>query len=336
MRARRSAGVTVVVPVRDEAETVGIAFESLAKQTFGPENLEVIVYDGMSSDGTREICERHADRAAWKRFLVVDNFERTVPTALNAGLAASRCRWFMRLDGRCSISPNYIEACVARAAAETMLAAGGRLRTHADTAIASAIAAAVTHPIGVGRGFRNARDPETDLPHHPFAVWRTDDLQALGGFDATLTRNQDDALSMRATKREWKIALVPDAEVVYRPRERLRGLGVQYFQYGLWKSVVARRSGLFPMRSAVPAAMAAAWLVAGALRMTGRSAWPLRFLVAFYLAAGFVATRNRPSTNPVLAAWALSVLHACYGAGVIAGFTRPTLAQTRLGHGRVR
>jgi succinoglycan biosynthesis protein ExoA len=328
--------VTVVLPVRDEASTVGLVLDSLARQSLGPERLEVLVYDGLSSDETKQVCEGYAHEHSWKRFEVIDNSDRTVPSALNRALAASTCLWFMRLDGRTWISPSYVEACVARAAAEGKVAAGGRLAAQATGAVASAIAAVVTHPIGIGRGFRNAADPGTDLPHHPFAVWRTQDLRSLGGFDPALTRNQDDELSMRAAKQGWRIALVPDAEVMYRPRERIRGLAAQYFQYGLWKSVVARRHGLFPRRSLVPAAVAAAWIGALSLRATRRSVLPLRSIVAVYLTAGFLVARERPSTNPVLTAWALAVLHASYGVGVMAGFVKPRLAQTRIGKGRIR
>jgi succinoglycan biosynthesis protein ExoA len=332
----RGPAVSVVLPVRDEARTVGLALESLALQTIGAERIEVLVYDGMSSDDTRYVCESYANSHRWRRFEVVENGSRTVPHALNAALATCTCEWFIRLDGRTSISPNYIEACLARAAAGEKLAVGGRLHAHADGAVASAIAAAVTHPIGVGQGFRNARNAEEDLSHHPFAVWRTEDVRALGGFDPTLIRNQDDEFSMRAAKRGWTIRLAPEAQVLYRPRERIRGLAGQYFQYGLWKSVVARRNRLFPKRSVVPPAMTVAWVASLALHGARRRAWPLRSLVGTYLVAGLVVTRSHPTANPVLVGSALAVLHVSYGAGVIAGLVKPSLAETPLGRGRVR
>jgi succinoglycan biosynthesis protein ExoA len=336
MSTRAGLGdVTVVLPVRDEASTVGLALESIVRQSVGPGDIEVMVYDGMSVDGTREVCERFANEHPWRRFAVVSNAERIVPHALNAALAASTCPWFIRLDGRTSLSPNYIEACRGLASSAEKVAAGGRFVAQASGPVASAIAAAVTHPIGVGRGFRNARDAGTELPHHPFAVWRTNDLRELGGFETILARNQDDHLSMLASEQGWRILLVPEAEVVYRPRERIRGVAVQYFQYGLWKSFVGRRHGLFPKRSAMPAAMTTAWLAAIVLRATGRAPWALRSLVAFYLVLGIAASRNRAS-NPGLTALALSVLHLSYGAGVIVGLIKPEVTQTRLGQGRLR
>src|SRR4051812_37243580 len=93
------ARVTVVVPVRDEESTVQSALESLARQTIGPAALEVVVFDGGSVDATKDVCRAFAARYAWGRFEVLDNPHRTVPHALNMGLAESRCEWFAVIAG---------------------------------------------------------------------------------------------------------------------------------------------------------------------------------------------------------------------------------------------
>jgi succinoglycan biosynthesis protein ExoA len=105
-------GVTVVLPVLDEEATVGAALESLANQSVGADTLEVLVYDGGSSDRTAEVARSFEFAAPWRRFEVNHNSHRTVPHALNAALRSSRCTWFTRLDGRTAFSENYIEACV--------------------------------------------------------------------------------------------------------------------------------------------------------------------------------------------------------------------------------
>ena len=92
--------IAVVIPVRDEARTVADALESLMAQTVGPEVLELLIYDGQSSDATRRIAESFRQRAPWRRFEVVTNALETVPHALNAVLAATTAGWFTRLDGR--------------------------------------------------------------------------------------------------------------------------------------------------------------------------------------------------------------------------------------------
>jgi hypothetical protein len=329
-------GITFVVPVRDEASTVEAALESLAAQTVGPESLEVLVFDGRSTDGTTERCRAVGARHAWLRFEVHDNPEATVPYALVEGLRRARCPWLSRLDGRARLSPAYVEVCLRRLAELPPLSAvGGRLVAEAEGTIPASIAAAVTHPLGVGRGFRTARR-NVELPHHPFAVWRTDDVRRLGGFDLRLVRNQDDEFSMRARARGARILLEPEAQVAYRPRERFRGLGAQYFQYGLWKSAVAVRTGLFPARALAPAAVTLALAGAVGLGVSDRTRIPLGALAAFYLAGGAMAARRLPAASSPVTAAALATVHSAYGAGVLAGFLCPQLAEGRLGTGRLR
>jgi glycosyltransferase involved in cell wall biosynthesis len=328
--------VTVVVPVRDEEATIGAALESLAAQTIGPESIEVLVFDGAGVDATAAICRAFAQRYPWYRFEVLHNEARTVPHALNAGLAASTCPWFTRLDGRTRLSPGYLAACLELLRRpHAPAAAAGAFVADARGPVAESIAAAVTHPLGVGRGFRTATRAR-DVPHHPFAVWRTGDVLRLGGFDPELTRNQDDEFSMRAAEQGLRIGLVPDVAVHYRPRERMRGLAAQYFQYGLWKSAVAVRHGLFPKRSLAPAAVVLAAAGAASLALAGRTAAPAVAVGAGYAALGAVAAGSRPGARPLATATALATVHLCYGAGVIAGALRPQLTAGRAGRGRVR
>ena len=327
--------VTVVVPVRDEERTVVAALDSLRRQTVGAERLEVLVYDGGSRDRTRELCASFAGAAPWARFEVIDNAARGVQHALNAGLAASRTPWLAVLSGRTTLSPDYLETCLDELhRAGPGSAVGGRFVAEAEGAVAKAIAAAVTHPLGVGKGFRTeARACE--LPHHPFAVWRVEDVRRFGGFDPELERNQDDEFSMRARRQGARIYLTPQAQLRYRPRERFRGLAVQYFQYGLWKAAVRARSGLFPTRAVVPPLAAATAFASFALALTGRSAKPMLATAGSYGAAGLLAGR-RSRSNPLLTAAALATVHWSYGLGVILGSLRPRLTSSRVARTRVR
>ena len=328
-------GVTVVVPVRDEETTVSAALESLARQTIGAESIEVLVYDGGSRDETRRVCAEFATRHPWARFEVLENPGRTVPHALNAGVREGRSPWFAILAGRTVLSPNYLEACLAELEREgPSVGVGGRFVADAEGRVATAIAAVVTHPLGVGRGFRTETQ-RVDLPHHPFAVWRREDVIRFGGFDPDLARNQDDEFSMRAIGQGARIRLAPEAQIRYKPRERFRGLAVQYFQYGLWKSAVGRRHRLFPKRSAAPAVVAAIAHSSVLLAATGRTNRPLLTLAGCYACGGILAG-NRRDANPLLAGVALAVVHLAYGTGVIAGALQPQLVSSALGQTRTR
>lgn len=325
---------TVVIPVRDEADSIDRGLESLAAQTVGADSLEVFVFDGMSRDRTAEVARAWRDRAPWGHFEVLPNIRRTVPYALNEGLARSTSPLYTRLDGRVRLSSSYIEVCSRELAkTEGIPAVGGRFVAEASGGIPNAIAAAVTHRIGVGRGFRT-EEARAEVPHHPFALWRTQDVRALGGFDSELTRNQDDEFSYRAARAGARIFLAPAATAYYRPRERYLGLATQYFQYGLWKAAVGRTRGAFPPRSLAPAAVFAVELGAGMAAANRRWA-PGVAIAATYLALGGVCASRR-SANPVLTAAALATIHSAYGVGIVAGALRPELTRGKLGSGRVR
>jgi glycosyltransferase involved in cell wall biosynthesis len=334
--ARRD-GITIAVPVHNEEATVESVLDSLAAQSVGADALEVLVYDGMSDDRTAEICRRFADRAPWRRFEVHTNENRTVPFALNAALAESRCRWFTRADGRVRFSERYVESCIAMLLPdEPMVAAAGLWTAEGTRPLDWSIAAALTHPLGVGRGYRTIRS-EAQVDHHPFALWRTEDVRAVGGYDERLTRNQDDEFSSRAAQRGAQIHLSADAAVCYRPRDNLSGLAGQYFQYGLWKSVVARdHGGYFPVRSLAPVALALLVVAASALATGRRRALPLAGTTVGYAAAGALAARGNAEARAPHTAAALATLQAAYGAGVLIGWCMPTLARTPIGQARLR
>lgn len=329
--------VTVVVPVRDEEATVAEALESLARQDIGAEHLDVLVFDGGSTDATRRIAEGFATAAPWHNFAVLDNPERTVPFALNAGLARAAGTWFTRVDGRTALSPGYFRECIACAQRRGPgHAAGGQLVALAGGPVAESIAAAVTHPIGVGRGFRVRCEAETEVSHHPFALWRTHEVRDHGAFAEHLARNQDDEFSMRAREHGARIWLTPAATVTYRPRERLRGLAAQYFQYGLWKAAVGRTERRFPLRSMAPGLVTAGSLIALVAALTGRRRWPLALSIAAYAAAGRGVAASRPAATWPLSSLALATVHTAYGAGLLLGAARPGLVEGTAGQGRLR
>ena len=53
--------VSIIVPCRNEEKFIGRCLDSIIAQDYPGESLEVLVVDGMSEDGTREIVERYTD-----------------------------------------------------------------------------------------------------------------------------------------------------------------------------------------------------------------------------------------------------------------------------------
>src|SRR5437016_3885594 len=73
--------VTAVIPCRNEARYIGPCLESLIGCDYPKDRLEVLVCDGLSDDGTREIVTGYAARHSFIR--LVDNPRRNTPCAMN-------------------------------------------------------------------------------------------------------------------------------------------------------------------------------------------------------------------------------------------------------------
>ena len=74
--------VSVVIPARNERHSLPLLIESIERQTIQPQ--EVIIADGMSTDGTREWLVDACKERPWLRF--VDNPQQIISSALNTAI----------------------------------------------------------------------------------------------------------------------------------------------------------------------------------------------------------------------------------------------------------
>jgi len=103
--------VTAVIPCRNEARYIGPCLESLIQCAYPKDRLEVLVCDGMSDDGTREIVAGYAAHHGFIR--LVDNPRRITPCAMNAGIREARGDVIMPMGAHAVYSASYISQLVA-------------------------------------------------------------------------------------------------------------------------------------------------------------------------------------------------------------------------------
>jgi succinoglycan biosynthesis protein ExoA len=140
--------VSVIMPVRNERAYIERSLGAVLSQDYPATLMEIIVADGMSSDGTREILRQMAERDPRVRLL--DNPRSTAPCALNLATEASRGDVVIRVDGHCEVAPDYVSRCVSHLLEDGVDGVGGCLVTVGEDERAKAIAAAMGSPFGVG------------------------------------------------------------------------------------------------------------------------------------------------------------------------------------------
>ena len=94
--------MSVIVPAKDAAASLGSLLASLRAQTLPAERFEVIVVDNGSSDDTAGVAARHGAR-------VVRDTVANRSRARNAGAAAASTRLFAFTDADCVARPDWLE-----------------------------------------------------------------------------------------------------------------------------------------------------------------------------------------------------------------------------------
>ena len=312
-RMASSPSVSVVIPAHDGGH-LGAALDSVLAQRYGGA-IEVIVADGTEPPRLATVLER-----SYPDVRIVRNLEGSASAGLNQALAVATGEVVVRCDAHAVLPADYVARAVDTLQRTGAANVGGQRRAVGTGFFERAAALAVTTLLGVGnaRHHRGGREGPADTVY--LGAWRRETLDAVGGFNPHLLRNQDYELNWRLREMGGTIWFDPALVVEYRPRRSLWGLAKQYFDYGRWKAAMLRQHP----RSLRWRQLAAPTLVAGLLASLAAAVlghgvallFPLAYLAA--LAAWSVAiglARREPAA--LLLPVALATMHLCWGVGAL-------------------
>ncbi|MEX2207296.1 MAG: glycosyltransferase family 2 protein [Myxococcota bacterium] len=316
--------ISIISPCRNERDYIAGFVASLLAQAL-PESctLEVLIADGLSDDGTREILDGLAARHPTLR--VVSNPGRIVSTGLNAAIREATGDVIVRMDAHTTYAPDYVRACVEtleRTGAENV---GGPWRAAGESSLQRAIALVSHSPFASGGGRSHALDYEGEVDTVYLGCWRKAIFERVGLFDEELVRNQDDELNLRIVRAGGRVWQSPKIRSTYAPRSSLANLFSQYKQYGYWKVRVIQKHRLpASIRHVVPGSFLFTLLALTGLSLVWAPARAgLAGLLAAYLAAVLVASVHtciRAGTFRLLPV--IPIVFAAYHVGYGWGFLR--------------
>jgi cellulose synthase/poly-beta-1,6-N-acetylglucosamine synthase-like glycosyltransferase len=180
-----SPPVSVILPIRNEAHYIARSLGAVLAQDYPADRMEVMVVDGMSTDGTREIVE--SMRADSPRVQLIDNTGRIAPMALNAAIARARGEIIVRVDGHCEIERDYVRRCVEHLRNDGVDGVGGPLQTIGESFVARGIAVAMSSTFGVGdSAFRTVSNKTMLVDTIAFPAYTRDIVERVGLFDEEL------------------------------------------------------------------------------------------------------------------------------------------------------
>src|SRR6267378_4974329 len=274
MQASENIRVSVIVACRNERKHIRNCLDSLCRQALGDIKIEVLIADGMSDDGTRQILDLY--RRIVLPLRVIDNRDKIASAGLNAAIRAARGEIIIRMDAHSEYAPDYIRRCLEVLCETSADNVGGPALTRADGYLGRAIALAYHCAFSCGGAKFHDVEYEGYVDTVPYGCWRKSTLERIGLFDESLSRNQDDELNLRLISSGGRIWQSPRIVSWYRPRATPTALFRQYFQYGFWKvSVIRQHTKPGSWRHLIPGAS-----------LSGSASWRSAFITA---CAGFAA-----------------------------------------------
>lgn len=329
--------ISIVVPCRNEKRYIGKFLDSALAQKLDPQwEMEILLADGMSDDGTREEIRSRMREDSSVR--LIDNPERIVSTGLNNAIQASTGDVIIRMDVHAVYAPDYVRQCVLVLGETGSDNVGGPVIACGEGPVGEAIAAAYQSPFCAGGGKLHDPAYEGDAETVFGGCWRRSAFERAGYFDPALVRNQDDEFNFRLRRKGGRIWQSPRIRSSYVVRASFGRLFRQYLQYGYWKVAVIRKHGaLAAWRHAAPPLFVGSILfcltVIAAASALGQPA--ILHLGAITLAAGLsvyfaacaaAALSCRHAVrlpSLVLTPLVIAVYHFAYGTGFLLGILDP-------------
>jgi succinoglycan biosynthesis protein ExoA len=309
---------SVIIPTLDEIGPIGPLLDQLLAE---PDDVvgEVLVADGGSTDGTREIVSAAA--RSDPRVQLIDNPDRIQAAGINRAFARANPRFgvIVRVDAHAGYPKGYVGR-VGRAMAITGAdSAVVRMETIGESCLQRAIALASNSRIGTGGSAHRMGHISGFIDHGHHAGMTRAVFERTGGYDPTFEANEDAELDYRIRHSGGRIWFAANISIRYTPRRTLKGLARQYFRYGSGRArtFLKHREPLRIRQMLPPIALTG--VVGGMLLAPLNSAClvlPIGYGAIVSIAAAATAMRTR-SACALLMAPALATMHFAWGSGFL-------------------
>ena len=225
--------VSVVVPVRDEEDSIRDLLNGLLQQTFVPK--EILITDGGSRDATISIIEEFIKRGApIKLFREQDSMPGH---ARNVGAAHAACEWIAFIDAGTIPQDDWLESLVARVKNDAAVdVVYGAFEPTTDTFFREcAVITYLPPPTEIEGRFIPARSIASALMRRQ--AWET-----VGGFPEDLRSAEDLVFMQRVSEHGFREVRAPHAVVywsiqptVWRTFKRFVVYARNNIRAGLWR-----------------------------------------------------------------------------------------------------
>jgi cellulose synthase/poly-beta-1,6-N-acetylglucosamine synthase-like glycosyltransferase len=225
----QSVTVTVGLCVKNASSLIKKALNSLIAQTFPPQELEVILVDGNSSDDTLRIAQKMLQTTAFRVRMLKEN--SGLGFARQIVVEQTRGKYIVWLDADMTLPKDYIANQVHYMETHPRVAiAAGRYNVHIGYGFVADMENIVYAVDSVYGQQENSKLGY--LPGAEGAIYRVEAVRGVGGFDTDINGAAEDTeVAFRVRASGWELATTEE-KFTESTRMSWRSLWNQYVWYG--------------------------------------------------------------------------------------------------------
>lgn len=305
----------IVIPCLNEAKYIEALIAKLAgaMQDLGA---DLVVVDGGSTDGTRDIVQRIT--SVNPKVKLLDNPKKIQSAAVNLAIATlgANYDYMIRIDAHGEYPADYCQRLMEDAMATGADSVVVAMKTVGIGTFQKATAFAQNSKLGNGGSKHRTGAVGHWAEHGHHALMRIEAFEAVGGYDESFSHNEDAELDYRLGKAGYRIWMTDKTSMVYYPRAKLVPLFWQYFGYGRGRAKNFLKHRATPgLRQMLPLAVAPIAFGALLAIVNWMAVVPVGVWAAACLGYGvWMALGQRNPYGP-LAAVAAMVMHLAWSAG---------------------
>jgi len=315
--------VSFVIPMYNESQNITGCLDAILTQDYPQDKIEILVVDGMSSDGSREKVLAYVNNHQNIRLL--DNPDRLTPKGLNIGVKHARGEVIIILGAHTKIKRDFVRLNIHYMQEKGVPCVGGTQINIGKTYIQQAIGHVMGSPFGITSAPYRYRRRECFVDTVVYAAYKRELFDEVGYFDEDCMVSEDAEFNWRVRKAGHRIFYSPRIVTYYVPRENLPKLIKQFFRYGILRvNVFKKHVDAIRFLHLVPSIFIVAALGTGFGALFSKTAlWAFLSLISLY---GFFVIIASISTSfrhgwrflPVFP-FIFMALHFSWGLGFLAG-----------------
>lgn len=202
--------VSIIIPTKNNADILEKCLDSIQNLDYPKDEMEVIIVDGHSTDGTVEVAKRY-------RCKIMCEEVGTRGGACNIGVSNANGEFIVFTDADCVVPKDWLKNLIKHFNDEKIASVGGsNITPEDDTEFAKCVGEVLMFLSKPGSRYGLVADKVIETFHNPGCnvAYRKDVIEKAGWFNEKIYC-EDEEIDYRIKKLGYKILYIPNASVFH-------------------------------------------------------------------------------------------------------------------------